>query len=160
MPFRDSLDEWVRTPQIVCPKGQRSALPGHQLSGAVDAADAKVCNEVVEGASDLVMNASGEYGGFLRRWDTDPASASRFWSRARLDGSPLRDQSVHFADRHGLWHLSFQTAERRPKPSPPQNRNWSNSRSGDGTTIGADQQQGLVQSSHVMGKPTDRDHLV
>jgi hypothetical protein len=68
------------------------------------------------------MSASGEYGGFLKSWTTDSASAERFWSRAGLSGSPLDYDGVNFVDRHGQWHLSFATAtgpvRRLPRPSP------------------------------------------
>jgi hypothetical protein len=57
-----------------------------------------------------VMTASGEYGGFLKSWTTDPAAAKRFWGRARLSGSPLDYDGVNFVDRNGQWHLSFATA--------------------------------------------------
>ncbi|MEU5852254.1 hypothetical protein [Saccharopolyspora shandongensis] len=56
------------------------------------------------------MTASGEYGGFVRRWDTDAASAERYWARAGLDGSPLDDHPANYRDRHGTWHLMFATA--------------------------------------------------
>jgi hypothetical protein len=47
------------------------------------------------------MTASGEYGGFVKSWTTDPASAERFLSRARLGGSPLDYDGVNFVDRNG-----------------------------------------------------------
>jgi hypothetical protein len=56
------------------------------------------------------MTASGEYGGFSKRWTSDPASAQRYWSRGGLDGSPLDHDPLNFVDRHDEWHLSFATA--------------------------------------------------
>jgi len=74
--------------------------------------DAELWDPVYEEAISEVMTASGEYGGFLKSWTTDPASAERFWSRARLSGSPLDHDGVNFVDRNGQWHLSFATATR------------------------------------------------
>ena len=56
------------------------------------------------------MTASGEYGGFIRTWDTDPASAEWFWMQAGLEGSPLDYDPLNFADRSGRWRLTFATA--------------------------------------------------
>ena len=63
-------------------------------------------------AVDAVMTASGEYGGYSRRWTTDRGSAERLWARGGLEGLPVFDHPANFEDRHGNWHLTFETAVR------------------------------------------------
>jgi len=105
------LEEWVQTRLLVCSWGQRKVqLKEEQQAERLAAADAEVGDAVVEEAISAVMTASGEYGGFLRSWDTDAAGAERYWSRAKLDGAPFDDDPVNYQDREGTWHLSFRTA--------------------------------------------------
>ena len=105
------LDEWVPTRQIACPWGERKTLlRDEERARTLAAADRRVWDAVVEEAVSAVMTASGEYGGFSKRWDTDPASAERYWSRSGLEGSPLNHDPNSFVDRHGTWQLSFATA--------------------------------------------------
>lgn len=107
------LAEWVRTVQIVCRWGDRKAfIRDTQQAQRLAAADARVWDNVIAEAIDSVITASGEFNGFLRRWDTDPAPAMRLWSRGHLEGSPLEFDPMNFADRSGVWHLSFTTAEK------------------------------------------------
>lgn len=105
------LEEWVPTRLLACPWGERTALlRDEERAGRLAAADADVWDKVTEDAISSVMTASGEYGGFQRRWDTDAASAQRYWARAGLEGSPLDDHPANYRDRHGMWHLTFATA--------------------------------------------------
>lgn len=105
------LEEWVPSRLLVCPWGERHAvLRDERRARELDAADEGLWDRITEDAISEVMTASGEYGGFSRRWSSDPASAQRFWGRAGLEGSPLDDHSANFEDRHGQWHLTFSTA--------------------------------------------------
>jgi hypothetical protein len=86
----DGLVEWLPTRLIVCRWTERNAFQKDEERAAkLSASDADVWDPVYEEAISAVMTASGEYGGFQKSWTTDPASAERFWSRARLSGSPL-----------------------------------------------------------------------
>ena len=82
----------------------------------MDQVDQQVWDRVVEDAISDVMSASGEYTGFVRPWTTEPAAAERYWARAGLEGSPLDDHRANFVDRHGMWHLSFATAQKAAEP--------------------------------------------
>jgi len=105
------MEEWVPTRQLMCRWGQRKALARDEERAAYLAeADTQTWDQVTDDAVSAVMTASGEYGGFGRSWDTDPASAERYWARAGLTGSPLQDHPANYADRHGTWHLTFSTA--------------------------------------------------
>lgn len=73
-------------------------------------ADATNWDPVRDHAVSAVMTASGEYGGYLRRWDTSPAEAERFWSRGGLERTALAYDPLNYCDRHGRWQLSFATA--------------------------------------------------
>lgn len=107
----EGFDEWVSTFRIVCPWGQRKAfLRDEERRVKLHAADDEIWDSVVEDAICHVTTASGEYGGFAKGWTTDPASAQRFWDRARLKGTPLEYDPLNFANRDGEWHLSFKTA--------------------------------------------------
>jgi hypothetical protein len=109
----DGLEEWVRTRDLVCRwEDVAIVLRDEERIEDLRRADEQVWDRVYEEAIDVVMEASGEYTGFLRRWVTDPASAERFWSRGELPGSPLEDDVLNFVDRHGQWHLSLATAVR------------------------------------------------
>jgi hypothetical protein len=103
--------EWLPTRLIVCRWTERKAFQKDEERAAkLSASDTEVWDPVYEEAISAVMTASGEYGGFLKSWTTDPASAERFWSPARQSGSPLDHDGVNFVDRNGQWHLSFATA--------------------------------------------------
>lgn len=105
------LEEWVRTRHLACAWGNRKALSrDEERSARLRAVDAELWDPVYEEAVNAVMTASGEYTGFLRRWSTDSGSATRFWKRGGLDGSPLDDHAANFVDRNGEWQLSFETA--------------------------------------------------
>jgi hypothetical protein len=105
------LDEWVPTRQIACPWGEhKSLLRDEERTRALERAGHEIWDSVTDEAVSAVMTASGEYGGFSKRWTTDPASARRYWSRAGLDGSPLDHDPLNFVDRHGHWLLSYATA--------------------------------------------------
>lgn len=105
------LDEWVPTRLVACPWGERKALlRDEERARAQEAANGRIWDAVTEEAISAVMTASGEYGGFSKRWTTDPASAQRYWSRGGLSGSPLDHDTLNFVDRHGEWHLSYDTA--------------------------------------------------
>lgn len=106
-----SLEEWVPTRLLACAWGERKGLlRDEERAARLDEADNSVWDRVAEDAISAVMTASGEYTGFLRRWDTDPSSAERYWARAGLGGSPLDDHPANYVDRHGTWHLTFATA--------------------------------------------------
>jgi hypothetical protein len=105
------LEDWVRTRHLACRWPERMALVRDEERAAkVEELDRRVWDRVTDEAVDAVMTASGEYSGFTRTWTTDPSSAERFWSRGGLDGSPLTDHPANFKDRHGVWHLTFETA--------------------------------------------------
>lgn len=107
----EGLTEWVQTRLIACAWGERKAfLLDEERAAQLAVADDKAWDRVAEEAISAVMAASGEYTGFLRHWNTDRASAERYWARARLDGTPLEDDSANYQDRVGTWHLSFRTA--------------------------------------------------
>lgn len=104
------LEEWVQTRLLVCRWGERRAvLCDEQRARELDSADEGLWDRVTEDAISAVMTASGEYGGFARRWSTDPAPAQRFWDRAGLAGTPLDDHPSNYQDRQGQWHLAFAT---------------------------------------------------
>jgi hypothetical protein len=106
------LDDWVRTAQLVCPWGEwKRARRDEEGLERVREVSASAWDRVVEEAISLTFTASGEYGGFTRRWDTLPGPAMRLWQRADLEGTPLANHPANFADRHGVWQLTFQTAE-------------------------------------------------
>jgi hypothetical protein len=119
----DGLIEWVPTRLIACRWTERKALQKDEGRAAkLNAADVEVWDPVYEEAISAVMTASGEYGGFLKSWTTDPASAERFWSRGQLKGSPLEHDGVNFVDRHGRG-ISPSPAQqgplrRLPQPNP------------------------------------------
>lgn len=105
------LEEWVQTRLLTCAWGERKAfLRDEERAARLAAADDEVWDRVAEEAISAVMTVSGEYTGFLRRWDTDAASAERYWARARLDGTPFEADPANYQDREGTWHLSFRTA--------------------------------------------------
>lgn len=107
----EGLEEWAQTRLLVCAWGQRKAqLKDERNAARLADADAEAWDAVVEEAISAVMTASGEYGGFLRSWDTDAASSERYWARARLDGTPFDYDPMNYLDRDGTWHLSFRTA--------------------------------------------------
>lgn len=110
------LDEWVPIVQIVCPWSERKAfLADHARQRELEQASSLDYERVTEDAICTVMTASGEESGFTFIWATDPATATRLWSRAGLEGSPLDDHPANYSDRHGTWHMSFATAERVSK---------------------------------------------
>jgi hypothetical protein len=95
----DGLVEWLPTRLIVCRWTERKALEKYEERATkLSASDAEVWDPVYEEAISAVMTASGEYGGFQKSWTTDTASAERFWSRARLSGSPLDHDRVNFVN--------------------------------------------------------------
>lgn len=107
------LEEWVDTRLLVCAWGERRDLVHDEECAVRLAATNKgAWDGVTEEAISFVMTASGEYTGFIRRWDTDAAAAERYWARAGLGGSPFDDDPSNYRDRHGTWHLSFGTALR------------------------------------------------
>ena len=109
----EGLEEWVPSRIIACAWGDRkSLLRDEERAAELRKADGEVWDAVTEEAISTVMTASGEYTGYLREWDTDPASAQRYWNRAGLSGSPLEDHPRNYQDRHGTWHLTFATALR------------------------------------------------
>lgn len=60
------LDEWVRTKQIACRWAQRRKwLRDHEHKLRLDQADAEAYDKVVYDAIDFVMEASGEYTGYM-----------------------------------------------------------------------------------------------
>lgn len=106
------LEEWVRTVQLVCAWGERRrAQSDEKRMERLREVSATAGDRVVEEAISFVFTASGEYGGFMRRWDTLPDPATRLWHRANLGGTPLAHHPANFADRHGTWQLTFHTAE-------------------------------------------------
>jgi hypothetical protein len=106
------LEEWVRTRHLACPWGERKVFQrDEERTARLREVSAEAGDRVVEEAISAVFTTSGEYGGFIRTWDTDPASAQRLWQRAGLEGSPLDHHPANFVDRHGMWRLTFQTAE-------------------------------------------------
>jgi hypothetical protein len=106
------LEEWVRTRHLACPWGDLTALQrDEERMARLREMSADAGDRVVEEAISAVFTASGEYGGFIRIWNTDPASADRLWKRAGLAGSPLDHHPANFQDRHGTWNLTFQTAQ-------------------------------------------------
>ncbi|MFC0674525.1 hypothetical protein [Brachybacterium hainanense] len=107
----EGLDEWILTRQLVCLwKERKELLRDEERAARLEAANKLAWDGVSEEAISAVMIASGEYTGFQRRWDTDAASAERYWARGRLSGTPFVDDPANYQDRHGRWHLSFRTA--------------------------------------------------
>ena len=104
------LDDWIKTRDLACRWGERKALlrdlERHQR---LVAANRAIWDPVTEDAIDAVMTASGEYGGYLSRWVSDPAPAARFWRRAKLNGSPINYDPSNFINRHGGWWLTYAT---------------------------------------------------
>lgn len=106
------LDEWVRSKQIACRWAQRrNWLRDHEHKLRLDQADAEAYDKVVYDAIDFVMEASGEYTGYMLGEAQDPAVPQRFWARAKLDGLPLDADPANYVDRFGSWHLSFRSME-------------------------------------------------
>ncbi|GAB3556255.1 hypothetical protein [Spelaeicoccus albus] len=107
----EDLEEWVHTRLIACVWGERKFfLRDEERAARLAKADAELWDPVTEEAISAVMTASGEYTGFLRRWDTDPVSAERYWARGGVEGTPLEDDPANYQDRGGVWHLSFRSA--------------------------------------------------
>lgn len=107
----EGREEWVQTRLLACALGERKAfLRDEEHAARLAAADDEAWDKVAEEAISAVMTASGEYIGFLRHWDTDAASAERYWARGRLDGTPFEADPANYEDRYGTWHLSFRTA--------------------------------------------------
>lgn len=105
------LEEWVRTRHLACPWGDLKALErDEERTARLREVSSQAGDRVTEEAISAVLTASGEYGGFIRTWDTDPAPAQRLWDRAGLAGRPLEHHPANFIDRHGTWQLTFQTA--------------------------------------------------
>lgn len=106
------LEEWVRTRHLAARWGDRKALlQDEERMAHLRTVSAETGDRVVEEAISAVFTASGEYGGFIRLWVTDPEPAQRLWDRARLSGNPLDHHQANFVNRHGVWHLTFQTAQ-------------------------------------------------
>ncbi|MGC4154508.1 MAG: hypothetical protein QM628_15720 [Propionicimonas sp.] len=110
------LDDWVTTRELVCPWVDRQRmLRDEERAARLRAACHESWDEVHERAISMVFEASGEENGFTRTWDTSEGRATRLWSRAGFDGSPLDDDPLNYVDRHGEWHLSFETALKAAK---------------------------------------------
>ncbi|MDE0572168.1 hypothetical protein ON058_01920 [Demequina sp. B12] len=78
----EGLEEWVPTRQVACAWGERKALlRDEERAARLADVSASIWDPVTEEAISSVMTASGEYGGFIRRWDTDEGSADRYWAR-------------------------------------------------------------------------------
>ena len=105
------LVDWVRTRHLACPwKERKRLLRDEERAARIGEVDREVWDRVAAEAVSAVMTASGEYGGYTRGWTTDRGSAERFWARAGLEGLPVSDHPANFEDRHGDWHLTFETA--------------------------------------------------
>ena len=105
------VEDWVRTRHLACPwKERKRLLRDEERAARIDQIDQMVWDQVTADAVDAVMTASGEYGGFIRRWTTDRGRAERFWMRGGLEGLPISDHPANFEDRHGTWHLTLETA--------------------------------------------------
>lgn len=104
------LDEWVPTRELVCAWRDRKAVfRDREHQARLDEDSESLFDRVVEEAISHVLTATGEEGGYLRRWNLHPAKAERLWARAGLDGDPRREP-LAFVDRLGELHLGYASA--------------------------------------------------
>lgn len=150
----EGLEEWALTRQLLCLWTDRNeVLRDEECAARMAAADAKVWDRVTEDAISTVMTASGEYGGFLGGWESDPESAQRYWDRDRLVGTPLTYDEVNYRDRHGMWQLSFATAlaasqafaAAEPELVDLYVRGWGNQLKAEGFTPGMSHKHDLLR---------------
>lgn len=106
------LVEWLPTRTFQCRWAERRAfLRDEQRAHAIELAAEQQWDQVVADAVSHVLTATGEEGGFLRRWTLSPEKARRLWVRGEIE-EPPEAHPLAFVDRHGMLHLPYEMTVR------------------------------------------------
>ena len=102
--------DWVPTRLLLCEwKERKACLLDRERQDRLDKDSDEAYDRVVETAMSYVLTATGEEGGFARRWTLPPDKADRLWQRAQLTDDP-RQEPLAFIDRFGALHLGYRSA--------------------------------------------------